>query len=131
MMVKVPFRPGPAGPPNSQLGSPSQFQIQNESRHAVDARINMDEYAYNKIFVGGLHYDTRDGKFLCIYICINECICVHVSMFVYVCIYVYIYVYIYMYIRIYVYVCMHTYMYTYTCVKYICLYMYIYICIYI
>ena len=22
----------------------------------------MDEYAYNKIFVGGLHYDTRDGK---------------------------------------------------------------------
>ena len=23
----------------------------------------MDEYAYNKIFVGGLHYDTRDGKY--------------------------------------------------------------------
>ena len=24
----------------------------------------MDEYAYNKIFVGGLHYDTRDGECL-------------------------------------------------------------------
>jgi hypothetical protein len=23
----------------------------------------MDEYAYNKIFVGGLHYDTRDGTY--------------------------------------------------------------------
>ena len=23
----------------------------------------MDEYAYNKIFVGGLHYDTRDAEF--------------------------------------------------------------------
>lgn len=45
----------------SGLASPSQTQIQNESRHAMDARINMDEYAYNKIFVGGLHYDTRDG----------------------------------------------------------------------
>jgi hypothetical protein len=21
----------------------------------------MEEYAFNKIFVGGLHYDTRDG----------------------------------------------------------------------
>ena len=40
----------------------SQSQIQNESRHALDSRINLDELAYNKIFVGGLHYDTRDGK---------------------------------------------------------------------
>jgi RNA recognition motif-containing protein len=32
-----------------------------DSRHAVDPKINMEEYAYNKIFVGGLHYDTRDG----------------------------------------------------------------------
>jgi hypothetical protein len=55
---------GSSGAPGSGLASPSQTQIQNESRHAMDARINMDEYAYNKIFVGGLHYDTRDGKHL-------------------------------------------------------------------
>jgi hypothetical protein len=84
-MVKVPFRPGTQGPPNSQLGSPSQFQIQNESRHAVDARINMDEYAYNKIFVGGLHYDTRDGKNMYIY------------MYMYMCIYMFVYIYTYIY----------------------------------
>lgn len=53
---------GSTNPPGTGLASPSQTQIQNESRHALDARINMDEYAYNKIFVGGLHYDTRDGK---------------------------------------------------------------------
>ena len=54
---------GTGGPGSTNgLASPSQTQIQNESRHALDARINMDEYAYNKIFVGGLHYDTRDGK---------------------------------------------------------------------
>ena len=28
-----------------------------------DSRTNMEEYAYNKIFVGGLHYDTRDAEF--------------------------------------------------------------------
>jgi hypothetical protein len=55
---------GSSNPPGSGLASPSQTQIQNESRHALDARINMDEYAYNKIFVGGLHYDTRDGKIM-------------------------------------------------------------------
>lgn len=27
------------------------------------AKYNSDEYANKKIFVGGLHYDTRDGKF--------------------------------------------------------------------
>jgi hypothetical protein len=32
-----------------------------DSRGASDPKINMEEYAYNKIFVGGLHYDTRDG----------------------------------------------------------------------
>jgi RNA recognition motif-containing protein len=40
----------------------SQAQIQLESRQAQDPRINMEEYAFNKVFVGGLHYDTRDGK---------------------------------------------------------------------
>lgn len=52
---------GSSGAPGIGMASPSQTQIQNESRHAMDARISMDEYAYNKIFVGGLHYDTRDG----------------------------------------------------------------------
>lgn len=49
-------------PPNGTNSVLTQSQIQNESRHACDPRISMDEYAYNKIFVGGLHYDTRDGK---------------------------------------------------------------------
>jgi hypothetical protein len=40
----------------------SQALIQLESRQAQDPRINMEEYAYNKVFVGGLHYDTRDGN---------------------------------------------------------------------
>lgn len=40
----------------------TQSQIMSESRQASDPRISMDEYAYNKIFVGGLHYDTRDGE---------------------------------------------------------------------
>ena len=47
---------------NSMNMNLTQSQIMNESRHACDPRISMDEYAYNKIFVGGLHYDTRDGK---------------------------------------------------------------------
>lgn len=51
--------PAPSNGSNSAL---TQSQIQNESRHACDPRISMDEYAYNKIFVGGLHYDTRDGE---------------------------------------------------------------------
>jgi hypothetical protein len=40
----------------------SHSQMQDASRQASDPRISMEEYAYNKIFVGGLHYDTRDGK---------------------------------------------------------------------
>jgi hypothetical protein len=63
---------GSTNPPGSGLASPSQTQIQNESRHALDARINMDEYAYNKIFVGGLHYDTRDGKITSSFILVQE-----------------------------------------------------------
>ena len=34
-----------------------------DSKSATDPKINSEEYAYNKIFVGGLHYDTRDRKF--------------------------------------------------------------------
>ena len=48
---------------NQQPTSTTQAMIQDVSRHATDPRINMDEYAYNKVFVGGLHYDTRDAEF--------------------------------------------------------------------
>lgn len=48
----------------SSSGSTSSVQVTIDSRHAVDPKINMEEYAYNKIFVGGLHYDTRDGKLI-------------------------------------------------------------------
>jgi RNA recognition motif-containing protein len=46
---------------SSPPGGSSFFPM--DSRGAVDPRINMDEFAYNKIFVGGLHYDTKDRKF--------------------------------------------------------------------
>lgn len=39
-----------------------------DSKSALDPKINMEEYAYNKVFVGGLHYDTRDRKQLFLYI---------------------------------------------------------------
>lgn len=41
----------------------SHASMIHDSSLARDPRINMDEYAYNKIFVGGLHYDTRDNEF--------------------------------------------------------------------
>lgn len=33
------------------------------SKSTNDPKINLEDYAYNKIFVGGLHYDTRDAEF--------------------------------------------------------------------
>jgi len=33
------------------------------SRQHPEVKVQLDEYAYNKIFVGGLHYDTRDAEF--------------------------------------------------------------------
>lgn len=33
-----------------------------ENKTGAEQKINLDDYAFNKIFVGGLHYDTRDGK---------------------------------------------------------------------
>ena len=45
----------------------SQHNQLFDSKHALDPKINMEEYAYNKIFVGGLHYDTRDGELFCWY----------------------------------------------------------------
>ena len=48
----------------SSYNSGSSIQSQQyDSRGALDPKINMEEYAYNKIFVGGLHYDTRDGYY--------------------------------------------------------------------
>lgn len=32
-----------------------------EAKEKSDAKV--EDYAYNKVFVGGLHYDTRDRKF--------------------------------------------------------------------
>eukprot|EP01038_Epipyxis_sp_PR26KG_P013888 gene13888-18625_t len=56
----------PSTPTNSYTTSGSiaaMNQLQYDSTYARDPKINMDEYAYNKIFVGGLHYDTRDAEF--------------------------------------------------------------------
>ena len=41
----------------------TQASMQQDSKFANDPRINSDEYAYHKVFVGGLHYDTRDAEF--------------------------------------------------------------------
>lgn len=50
---------------NKTMGiTPSTPPSMYDSKHAMDPKINSDEYAYNKIFVGGLHYDTRDRKYL-------------------------------------------------------------------
>jgi hypothetical protein len=40
------------------------------SSPALDIKVNPnhDDYAYCKIFVGGSHYDTRDGMYVCIII---------------------------------------------------------------
>ena len=58
-----PSTPGTPGSPSVTGVNLTMSQIQCESRQACDPRISMDEYAYNKIFVGGLHYDTRDGTY--------------------------------------------------------------------
>ena len=59
-------------PHNPQVDrDPNNNPPQRKSDHAgggsnnqpTDPRINMEEYAYKKIFVGGLHYDTRDAEF--------------------------------------------------------------------
>jgi hypothetical protein len=57
------------GQGHAQAPSGARQDPQSMSKSAAE-KINMEEYAYNKIFVGGLHYDTRDGepqftRFLC------------------------------------------------------------------
>lgn len=49
--------------PSKSLSSGNLVSPPSDSKLASDPRFNADEYAYNKIFVGGLHYDTRDRKF--------------------------------------------------------------------
>lgn len=46
----------------TSVSSTGSYNPVYDSRGALDPRINMEEYAYNKVFVGGLHYDTRDGE---------------------------------------------------------------------
>ena len=50
--------------PVAGLGAPTSYaSMMHDSTQSRDPHINMDEYAYNKIFVGGLHYNTRDPEF--------------------------------------------------------------------
>jgi hypothetical protein len=69
----IPSTPIPGLKPTTPTNSPHVTPMKSsppggsyffpmDSRGAVDPRINMDEFAYNKIFVGGLHYDTKDRK---------------------------------------------------------------------
>lgn len=55
----TPSRPVAASKLSSNSSSPGQT---GESRAANEPKMTLDDLAYNKIFVGGLHYDTRDGK---------------------------------------------------------------------
>mmetsp|Transcript_9308 Transcript_9308/g.14021 ORF Transcript_9308/g.14021 Transcript_9308/m.14021 type:complete len:665 (+) Transcript_9308:56-2050(+) len=52
-------------PPNKSTSSTSSPAAVNSSVNSAPSTSNgsSDEYAYCKIFVGGLHYDTRDGEF--------------------------------------------------------------------
>lgn len=45
------------------VNTTNQAYMQQDSKFANDPRIISDEYAYHKVFVGGLHYDTRDAEF--------------------------------------------------------------------
>eukprot|EP01032_Pedospumella_encystans_P018286 gene18286-20822_t len=54
---------GPSSGFASASAGPSQQQQQHSSPSHSDGKINLEDYAYNKIFVGGLHYDTRDAEF--------------------------------------------------------------------
>lgn len=53
---------GPSSSPS--LTGMTKFSIPpSNSSDSRDLRSVSDEYAYNKVFVGGLHYDTRDQEF--------------------------------------------------------------------
>ena len=52
----------PSSKNSSNNGTPTEMMIYEYAKQAGDSKISSEDYAYNKIFVGGLHYDTRDGK---------------------------------------------------------------------
>lgn len=52
----------PTGATFKPAASASASQQQHQSPPSQsDGKVSLEDYAYNKIFVGGLHYDTRDG----------------------------------------------------------------------
>lgn len=65
--------------PSKSLSSGNLVSPPSDSKLASDPRFNADEYAYNKIFVGGLHYDTRDRKF-CFHFPLSYLIFLHIQL---------------------------------------------------
>lgn len=51
----------------------SNSSFHTDNKQHVEVKVHVDEYAYNKIFVGGLHYDTRDGEY---YAALHHCYCI-------------------------------------------------------
>jgi len=56
-----------SGSLSTGLGAPTSYaqllhdnSSSGSSGSSREPRLNMDEYAYNKVFVGGLHFDTRE-----------------------------------------------------------------------
>ena len=46
----------------ANVTSPTTTPSYPDGKYSVEPKYNLEDYAYNKIFVGGLHYDTRDRK---------------------------------------------------------------------
>ena len=61
-MSTTPTMNGKVGTPMSSAASEQSKSMMHGSSTPQQSAI--DENAYNKIFVGGLHYDTRDRKLL-------------------------------------------------------------------
>jgi hypothetical protein len=68
---EVGSKPGSNSPStkSTQLGGNLSLESGLNSSHLYDpalsrASFGANDYSFNKIFVGGLHYDTRDGKFI-------------------------------------------------------------------
>ena len=65
-----------SSPPSRSRGPPSPV-VPTSTRSSSGS---VDEYAFCKIFVGGLHYDTRDGEFaLNLTLFAVSCLCVMVN----------------------------------------------------
>eukprot|EP00602_Paraphysomonas_sp_CaronLab_P003969 CAMPEP_0185017442 /NCGR_PEP_ID=MMETSP1103-20130426/396_1 /TAXON_ID=36769 /ORGANISM="Paraphysomonas bandaiensis, Strain Caron Lab Isolate" /LENGTH=672 /DNA_ID=CAMNT_0027546861 /DNA_START=81 /DNA_END=2096 /DNA_ORIENTATION=+ len=60
---EVPRESPPTKPSSSNNSSPAVISNSVNSAPTVSSGGSSDEFAYCKIFVGGLHYDTRDGEF--------------------------------------------------------------------